>query len=102
MWRNHWRWWLKVNRALIDVVDVVMLWLLRWRMVFCRRIGRVKRRHGLPIYVPEREQQVLKQRAAIGRRFEFEDTFIITLATAIMTESKRLQKGEVKWTPQSS
>ena len=46
-------------RDRIDLIDRIILALLNERSTSANAIGHVKQQLGLPIYVPEREQQVL-------------------------------------------
>ncbi len=49
----------------MDRIDLKILKLLQQRTELSRRIGRAKRRHRAPIYVPERERELL---ARLARR----------------------------------
>jgi chorismate mutase len=46
-------------RRRVDRIDLKMLQLLQQRTKLSGRIGRMKRRHGAVIYVPERERQLV-------------------------------------------
>jgi chorismate mutase len=46
-------------RRQVDRIDLKMLQLLQQRTKLSGRIGRMKRRHGAVIYVPERERELL-------------------------------------------
>jgi chorismate mutase/prephenate dehydratase len=47
-------------RTKIDAIDVDLLRLLNERARVAREIGAVKSREGLPVYSPEREEQVIR------------------------------------------
>ncbi len=51
---------LNTLREKIDALDVELIRLLNERAVVAQEIGEVKHREGLPIYAPEREEQVLR------------------------------------------
>ena len=53
-------------RSRIDVIDEQLVRLLNVRVACAVEVGRLKHEAGLPIYQPEREAQVLAQRAAVG------------------------------------
>ncbi len=53
-------------RTQVDQIDRKILRLLQQRIELSRRIGAVKRRHGAPVYVPEREREVLRKLALLG------------------------------------
>jgi chorismate mutase len=47
-------------RARIDALDEAVLCLLNERARYAAEIGRIKRRLGLPVYVPSREGEVVR------------------------------------------
>lgn len=96
MWKENWRLTLKVSRFLIDALDFLMMKMLGWRMWVCKGIGKIKIRHNLPIYSPEREKEVLKKRQIQARKFNLSDKVVRILAKAVMWESKRIQRGLVE------
>ncbi len=96
MWRDSWKAKLWVQRKLIDVLDPSMIRLLAWRMRACKNIGRIKIRHNLPIYVPEREKEILKKRQQQAKRFGFSEKVMRILSKAIMHESKKIQRELAK------
>ena len=49
-------------RDRIDEVDQELLLLLKRRLNLVHHVGEVKSKHGLPIYVPERETAMLTKR----------------------------------------
>ena len=77
-------------RERIDAVDLKILELLSKRASYCIEIGKIKQRKNLPIYMPERENQIYQRveaanpgplsRAAVRRLFE-----------RIIDESRRLE-----------
>jgi chorismate mutase len=78
-------------RVRIDAIDERILELLNERSACAVEIGRIKRDAGLPIYIPEREQEILTRLAernpgpldalAVRRVFE-----------RVIDESRRLER----------
>lgn len=92
MLKESWRIILWLNRKSIDALDSLMMKMLGWRMEICKGIGRIKNRHSLPIYMPEREKEILKKRQIQGIKLGLSEKCIRILAKAVMHESKRIQK----------
>ncbi|MHB2149007.1 chorismate mutase [Calditrichota bacterium LG25] len=82
-------------RIKIDAIDRQLVRLLNQRATHANQIGEIKRRLGLPVYVPEREEQVIENvkksnpgplsGEAIGRIYE-----------RIIDESRRLEREEME------
>ena len=82
-------------RIKIDVIDRELVKLLNQRAIHANQIGDIKRKLRLPVYVPEREEQVLENvkksnpgplsAEAIGRIYE-----------RIIDESRRLEREEME------
>lgn len=51
---------LNTFREQIDTVDIQILALLNQRVAIVHRIGELKKQKGLPIYVPDREEKLLR------------------------------------------
>lgn len=96
MWRDNWKVKLWVQRKFIDVLDPLMMRLLAWRMKVCKSIGKIKIKNNLPVYMPEREKEILKNRQQQAEKFGFSEKVMRILSKAIMWESKRIQKELVK------
>lgn len=60
---------LSALRGQIDEVDTALLDLLERRLRLVAEVGEVKGRHGLPIYAPDREREMIARRRgeALGR-----------------------------------
>ena len=54
-------------RRQVDRIDLKMLQLLQQRTKLSGQIGRMKRRHGAVIYVPERERELLARAVRLSR-----------------------------------
>ncbi len=82
-------------RLKIDQIDRKMVKLINQRALYANKIGEIKRQLGMPVYVPEREVQVLENvkksnpgplsNEAIGRIYE-----------RIIDESRRLEREEME------
>lgn len=53
---------LKQYRQQIDEIDTELLALLEKRLLVAQEVGKYKQAHGMEVYVPEREQQVIADR----------------------------------------
>src|SRR5271163_2187847 len=54
-------------RRQVDRIDLKMLQLLQQRTNLSGQIGRMKRRHGAVIYVPERERALVARLIRLGK-----------------------------------
>lgn len=78
-------------RRRIDAIDRVLLALLNERARAANLIGHVKKRLGLPVYVPSREEQVLRQvREANGGPLN--DRAVTHLFERIIDETRSLER----------
>lgn len=93
---DSWKAKLWAQRKLIDVLDPSMMQLLAWRMKASKNIGRIKIKHNLPVYMPEREKEILKKRQRQAKKFGFSEKVMRILSKAVMHESKRIQKELAK------
>ena len=76
----------------IDTIDSQLLTLLNERAKVALAIGKVKKSQGLPVYVPEREQQVI---AALMDRNPgpMQREMIAAVYREIMTQMKALEEA---------
>jgi len=58
---------LKDYRDMIDEIDENIVYLFAQRMVLSAKIADYKKENNLPIYVPEREQEILKKISQMAR-----------------------------------
>jgi len=96
MWQENWRETLNEYRHAIDEIDSGILELLGKRTELSERIGEIKHEHGLPICVPEREAEVIKNRQDLGRLKGLSERFVRVMFKFIMHESKQIQRKLVK------
>ena len=74
-------------RAEIDATDRELLQLLAKRLELVVQVGDVKHRHGLPVYVPERESQMLAARRLEAEKMGISGDLIEDILRRIMRES---------------
>ncbi|GJH42719.1 bifunctional chorismate mutase/prephenate dehydrogenase [Pasteurella canis] len=78
---------LKELRAQIDQVDRELLQLLAQRLDLVKQVGEVKHKHGLPIYVPEREMDMLTARRLEAEALGVSADLIEDVLRRVMRES---------------
>ena len=92
MWKDDWREELNMLRGQIDNLDSEIIGLVSRRMKICEKVGEIKAQHDLPVYVPEREKQVIGTREQWGKSFGLKAKFIRILFRLIMVQSRMLQR----------
>ncbi|MCG3730066.1 bifunctional chorismate mutase/prephenate dehydrogenase [Vibrio cincinnatiensis] len=83
---------LNVLRDQIDDVDKQMVELLARRLALVEKVGEVKSRYGLPIYVPEREASMLASRRDEAERKGVPPQLIEDILRRTMRESYASEK----------
>lgn len=78
-------------RRRIDAIDRVLLALLNERARAANVIGHVKKRLGLPVYVPNREEQVLRQ-VREANQGPLNDRAVTHLFERIIDETRSLER----------
>ncbi|MFD1805801.1 bifunctional chorismate mutase/prephenate dehydrogenase [Pasteurella oralis] len=78
---------LKELRTQIDQVDRGLLQLLAQRLALVKQVGEVKHKHGLPIYVPEREADMLHARRLEAEALGISADLIEDILRRVMRES---------------
>ena len=90
-------------RADIDRVDEVLVRLLNERARVACEIGHVKKAHGIEIYQPERERQVLEHVRSVAVEGPLGPDAIARLFERIIDEARRLERrvvhGEISGNP---
>ena len=81
-------------RQQIDELDSELVDLLRRRSQVTTKVGEVKSLTGMPIYVPEREAELIQQRRQQASEHGVSETLIEDLLRRIMRESYATQDGE--------
>ena len=75
----------------LDLIDSQLLELLSRRMKISASIGDIKHRHNMPLFQPERWQQVLDTQIAHGTALGLDPSFIKDISEKIHSESLRHQ-----------
>lgn len=76
----------------LDMIDSQLLQLLSHRMQISSTIGNIKREHNMPIFQPQRWQQVLDKQIANAITLGLDAQFVKELFEKIHTESLRQQE----------
>lgn len=86
---------LNIWRKRIDALDEALVRLLNERARCATEIARVKRKAGLPLHQPEREQEVLArvERLAAGHLTPAQ---LRTLFEAIVRQMRELERAEIE------
>jgi chorismate mutase/prephenate dehydrogenase len=74
-----------------DEIDRQLVEVLSQRFAVTAQIGEIKRRVGLPIFVPEREQQVLQARKEQAEEIGLDPGVVVDIFQLIMVYSKKHQ-----------
>ena len=74
-------------RAQIDQLDQELLQLLAKRLEVVHKVGEVKQQHGLPIYVPQREIEMLQRKREAAEQLGLSPDLIEDILRRIMRES---------------
>lgn len=85
-----------VQRGIIDVIDRQLVSLINIRAEAALEVGSIKARHGKPIYVKSREDEVISKVCAINEEngSTVPDEDIEILFRAIMKTSRAAQQRE--------
>ncbi|MFZ7317683.1 bifunctional chorismate mutase/prephenate dehydrogenase [Avibacterium avium] len=78
---------LKELRTEIDTLDQELLQLVAKRLALVKKVGEVKHQHGLPIYVPNREAEMLQARRQEAEKLGVPPDLIEDVLRRLMRES---------------
>lgn len=78
-------------RDRIDALDRVVLRLLNERAIYANAIGHIKKKIGLPVYVPSREQDVLRNVTAANEG-PLPDEAVRRLFERVIDETRSLER----------
>ncbi|MGA7271553.1 MAG: 3-deoxy-7-phosphoheptulonate synthase [Acidimicrobiia bacterium] len=81
-------------RRHIDQIDRQIVRLLSRRQELSLQIGRVKQARGLPVHIPEREQELLEIIREEALHLGVDVDHAVSLFELVLAESKRLQREE--------
>lgn len=82
-------------RIKIDSIDRKIVELLNERAQLANKIGEIKRAHDMPVYVPEREEQVFANVRKTNRG-PLSGAAISRIYERIIDESRRLEREEME------
>ena len=80
-------------RQEIDEIDTQLLRMLNRRAACALSIGKIKKRNNLPVFVPEREEQVMTRLLAENPG-PVRSEAVRTVFRAIFSEMKALEEAE--------
>lgn len=83
------------SRRCIDAADRALVRLLNQRIKLSIRIGRLKRAHGLPLFDPQRERDILR-RARRTNGGPLDARALRAVYRALLGESRRLTRRALK------
>lgn len=78
---------LKELRTEIDALDQELLQLFAKRLALVKKVGEIKHKHGLPIYVPNREAEMLQARRQDAEKLGVPPDLIEDVLRRLMRES---------------
>ncbi|MFZ7159340.1 bifunctional chorismate mutase/prephenate dehydrogenase [Avibacterium gallinarum] len=78
---------LKELRTEIDTLDQELLQLVAKRLALVKKVGEIKHQHGLPIYVPNREAEMLQARRQEAEKLGVPPDLIEDVLRRLMRES---------------
>ncbi|MFZ7223323.1 bifunctional chorismate mutase/prephenate dehydrogenase [Avibacterium avium] len=78
---------LKEMRTEIDTLDQELLQLFAKRLALVKKVGEIKHQHGLPIYVPNREAEMLQARRQEAEKLGVPPDLIEDVLRRLMRES---------------
>ncbi|MEE6076088.1 bifunctional chorismate mutase/prephenate dehydrogenase [Avibacterium paragallinarum] len=78
---------LKELRTEIDTLDQELLQLFAKRLALVKKVGEIKHQHGLPIYVPNREAEMLQARRQEAEKLGVPPDLIEDVLRRLMRES---------------
>ena len=87
-------------RGRIDIIDDQLVRLLNVRVACAVEIGRLKHDHGLPIYQPDREKQVLSQvrQSATQLAGPLNADAVVRIFERVMDEARRAERRAAEGT----
>lgn len=78
-------------RDRIDILDRAMLQIMNERVKCAHAIGAIKKKLGMPVYVPSREEQVLRNVIA-GNAGPLSDAAVRRLFERVIDETRSLER----------
>lgn len=87
---------LNAARDEIDRIDAGILRLLAQRLAIVDRVGKVKKEHGIPVYHPAREENLITSRRADAERLGLDPALVEDLFRSILRGSRITQSETMK------
>ena len=85
---------LKNCRAEIDQADQALFQALGARFKAVEKVGKIKKKHQMPLYQKARWQEVVEERLKLAKKNKVDEFFTRSLLKLIHREAIRIQKGE--------
>lgn len=82
-------------RKKIDIIEDELIIALNKRAEYSLEIGKIKKQEGLPVFIPNREKEIL-ERVAQKSNGPLSAEFIQNIFITIMEESRKLQANNDK------
>lgn len=83
-------------RQHLDRLDNTILALLAERLSYSEKVAEQKQTQQLPIYQPEREQEIIDQKKDIAKKHSLNPEFAKDIFKKIIDESSRIQREHLK------
>ena len=79
-------------RKQIDVIDEQIVKLIAERRSYMPAVAAYKKKNNLPLFQPERENELLASKKELAGRLNVDSVLINKIYTLILEDSKKLQK----------
>ena len=86
---------LKTLREIIDAIDHDMVALLKSRQEQVDRVVALKRAHGLPVYHPAREENLISEKRRVARAVGLDPDFLEDIFRRILRQSRVEQTAQM-------
>ncbi|HSH68384.1 MAG TPA: bifunctional 3-deoxy-7-phosphoheptulonate synthase/chorismate mutase type II [Deferrisomatales bacterium] len=83
---------IKALRLEVDALDEHLVGILGKRMEVVRRLGKLKRRHGISALQPDRWREIVASRVAAGTEAGLSDAFVLQVFQSVHEEAIRQQE----------
>ncbi len=83
-------------REHIDRLDTALLLLLAERQSLMPYVAEEKRKKNLPIAHPKREQEIIKEKTELGKKYGLRKEYLEKIYRIIIEESKYIQENILK------
>lgn len=91
-------WWKRLNelRQRMNGVNAALIRLLSERKEISEQIGLLKAEHGLPIYDPEREMEIIRSMREAARLHDLSEESVEEIFKLIMEMCRKVQEELIK------